>query len=129
MTNLVCDSNFFTFFTFPLKDGDPAYVLSNSDKVVISESAARRLFPDVDPIGRRLFFHTQDFTVSGVMFDMPSNSHIQADIVFPLFADYKESQWDTVLVMTLISYSTRMLLSLPLRSSFWKSANSVSLPF
>lgn len=106
MTNLVCDSNFFTFFTFPLKDGDPAYVLSNSDKVVISESAARRLFPDVDPIGRRLFFHTQDFTVSGVMFDMPSNSHIQADIVFPLFADYKESQWDSS-----FSYDTYFILN------------------
>src|SRR5690606_12488808 len=51
---IVADSNFFQFFNFPLIAGDPATVLQGPDKVVITESAARRYFGDENPIGKIL---------------------------------------------------------------------------
>ena len=91
--SFIADANFFTFFTFPLKDGDLQQVLSSPDKVVISESAARRYFSEQNPVGQILKFDGQDFAVSGVMKDMPKNSSLQTDFVFPLFGQYAENNW------------------------------------
>ena len=40
--SFLTDSNFFSFFSFPLLEGDPKHVLSTPDRVVVSESAAKR---------------------------------------------------------------------------------------
>ena len=87
------DSNFFAFFTFPLKDGDLQQVLSSPDKVVISESAARRYFSGQNPVGQILKFQGRDFIVSGIMKDMPKNSSLQTDFVFPFFGWSAENRW------------------------------------
>ena len=89
----IADSNFFTFFSFPLKEGDPATVLSAPDRVVISESAAKRYFPGKDAMGQQLQFWGKDFTVSGIMKDMPKNSSLQSDIVFPQHGDFLDHTW------------------------------------
>ena len=87
------DSNFFTFFTFPLKAGNPAQVLSTRDKVVISESAAAKYFAGQDPVGRILKYQGRDFAISGIMKDMPKNSSLQTDFVFPFFGWFAENDW------------------------------------
>ena len=89
----IADNNFFTFFNFPLKEGDAATVLSGPDKVVISESAAKRYFPGQDAMGQQLQFWGSDFTVSGIMKDMPKNSSLQSDLVFPSFGDFLNHSW------------------------------------
>src|SRR5690606_12917264 len=43
---LVADSNFFNFFDFPLVKGDPKTVLIGTNKIVITESVARKFFGD-----------------------------------------------------------------------------------
>ncbi len=80
--NYIADANFFSFFTFPLKAGDPKEVLSSPNKVVISESAAARYFPEKDPIGQIIKTWEDDYVVSGIMKDMPRNSSLQADFIF-----------------------------------------------
>ena len=80
--SFIADENFFTFFSFGLKQGDPLHVLSAPNKAVISETAALRFFPGQDPVGQIFRFETSEFEVSGVMKDMPRNSSLQADIVF-----------------------------------------------
>lgn len=95
VSTAIADDNFFSFFTFPLKEGDKKTALSSPDKVVLSESAARKYFPDEDPIGKILWFHGYKFSVSAVMYDVPRNSHMQYEMVFPLFGDYKNWQWDS----------------------------------
>ena len=87
------DSNFFTFFTFLLKEGDPVRLLSAPNLVVISESAAHRYFPGQDPIGEMIQYQSQDFTVSGIMKDIPKNSSLQADFIFPFFGRYATLSW------------------------------------
>jgi len=89
----MADANFFTFFTFSLKTGDPEQVLSTPDRVVISESAAKRYFPGRDPMGQMLKYKNQDFAVSGIMKDMPKNSSLQTDFIFPFFGFFAENDW------------------------------------
>ena len=89
----IADSNFFSFFNFSLKEGNPATVLSGPDKVVISESAAKRYFPGQNAIGQQLQFWGSNFSVSGVMKDMPKNSSLQSDIVFPAFGEFLTHSW------------------------------------
>jgi len=90
----MADQNFFSFFTFSLKDGDPKQILSTPDRVVISESAAKMYFPGIDnPIGQMIKYLDRDFAVSGIMKEMPKNSSLQTDFVFPFFGWVAESDW------------------------------------
>lgn len=78
------DTNFFTFFTFPLKMGDAFHCLDAPNKVVIDETAAALYFPGENPMGKNLMIGGGDLTVSGVMYDMPRNSHLKARLVMHL---------------------------------------------
>lgn len=84
------DINFFTFFTFPLKTGDAFHCLDAPDKVVIDETAALLYFPGENPVGKNLMFDGKNLTVSGVMYDMPGNSHLKARLVTHLGARAEE---------------------------------------
>ena len=75
------DANFFQFFSFRLKEGDPSTVLADANNVVLSETAARRYFPGKNPVGQAFQAWGRTLTVSGIMEDMPVNSSIQADII------------------------------------------------
>jgi len=89
----IADGNFFSFFNFPLKEGDADTALSAPDNVVISESSAKRYFPGQNAIGQQLQFWGRNFTVSGIMKDMPKNSSMQTDLVFPAFGDFLQHTW------------------------------------
>ncbi|GHT63895.1 ABC transporter permease [Bacteroidia bacterium] len=89
----IADENFFTFFSFPLKEGKAETVLSAPDKVVISETAALKYFEGKNPVGQSLNFDGEDFVVSGVMYDMPRNSSLQSDFVFPPYDWILEQTW------------------------------------
>ena len=90
---LMADPNFFTFFTFPLKDGNVQHLLSSPDKVVISESAAKKYFSGQNPVGQIIKCEGNDFAISGVMKDMPKNSSLQADFIFPFFGWWATAEW------------------------------------
>jgi len=82
--NLIqADSSFFNFFSIPVQRGDPASLLNGAHKLVVSESAAKKLFGKEEPLGRMLQLGTDTimYTVSGVMADLPYNSHFEADII------------------------------------------------
>ncbi len=80
---LVADSNFFDFFTFKMVAGDPKTALKGTNKVVITESAAKRYFGDENPLGKIILRGGEKKTteVTGVVQDPPSNSHIQFDMI------------------------------------------------
>ena len=89
----MADSNFFAFFTFPLREGDLHQVLSSPDRVVISETAALAYFPQQNPVGQVIKFEGRDFAVSGVMKDIPKNSSLQTDFVFSFAGRYADMKW------------------------------------
>jgi putative ABC transport system permease protein len=72
------DSSFFNFFSIPVLKGDPANLLNAPRKVVLSESTAKKIFGDENPIDKaiKIGSDTARFIVSGVMGDVPGNSHL-----------------------------------------------------
>jgi ABC-type antimicrobial peptide transport system permease subunit len=76
------DANFFIFFSFPLIKGTPETVLKQLNSLVISRSMANKYFGKEDPIGKTLTVNTKnDFTITGIMEDIPHNSHLQVEFI------------------------------------------------
>ncbi len=78
----LADGTVFDVFDVHLVAGNPRTALTGNDKVVLSESIARKYFGDEDPMGKILdadgAFH---FEVTGVMRDLPSNTHLGFDML------------------------------------------------
>ena len=84
---LYADASFLTMFSFPFEEGNPATALSQPYSAVISESTARKLFGNQNPIDQRIRMDDDDrnlviCTVTGVFKDIPENSHIKFNILF-----------------------------------------------
>ena len=77
------DSSFFNFFSIPVLKGDPANLLNAPKKVVLSQSTARKIFGEENPIDKPIKIGSDSvkYTVSGVMGDIPGNSHFEANMV------------------------------------------------
>jgi putative ABC transport system permease protein len=77
------DSSFFNFFSIPVIKGDPKNLLNAPRKAVISRSTAKKYFGDENPIDKTLKIgsDTLRYTISGVMADIPENSHFEASIL------------------------------------------------
>lgn len=73
---------FFEFFSFPLKEGSSDQVLHRKDAIVLSESTAKRIFPQEEVIiGQTIEWRDLAFEVTGVFEDIPSYSSLQFDFV------------------------------------------------
>lgn len=78
------DPSFFKIFSFPFVNGDSKTALSTPSSIVISQEMAHKFFSTEDPLGKNIKLNnTLDFTVTGVIIDMPRNSHIQFDFLIP----------------------------------------------
>lgn len=82
---------FLQVLTFPLLAGDATRALHEPRSIVITESAARRHFGDIPALGQVLAVRSdrwegeaKDFTVTGVLADIPSNSSLQFSCLIAL---------------------------------------------
>jgi putative ABC transport system permease protein len=93
---LDADSNFFRFFTFPLIKGNPQTVLQDPHSVVLTEKTAKKYFGSIDNAMGKTIVVDKDLPlkVTGIAKDVPSNSHIEFDLVLPL-SNYKDRTWMT----------------------------------
>ncbi|MFT4155269.1 ABC transporter permease [Parafilimonas sp.] len=75
------DSNFFSFFSYPLLRGNAQTILKDVNTIAVSESAAKKYFGSTDVIGKFLEVSTLSShyhcMVSGVFKDIPANSTLQ----------------------------------------------------
>ncbi len=78
---ITASENFFTFFSFPLKEGDPQTALDTPGKVVIDVTTANKFFPNRSALRQVLTINGIVHVVSGVMADIPRYSHIQTRMV------------------------------------------------
>ncbi|MEP6735250.1 MAG: ABC transporter permease [Chryseolinea sp.] len=75
---------FLEMFEFPLVSGNAIQVLNDPSYIVITESTAKALFGDADPINKVIRLDNEnDVKVSGVLKDIPKNSSFQFDILIP----------------------------------------------
>jgi putative ABC transport system permease protein len=76
------DSSFFDVFTVTFLKGDQKNALKDVNSLVVTESTAKRYFGNEDPIGKVLRMNSRDdLTVSAVIADVPSQSHIHYDML------------------------------------------------
>lgn len=90
----VADADFFSFFSFPLIAGNPATALQGTSGAVLTEATAKKYFGTADnAIGKVLEMDKRyQLTVTGVARDVPSNSHLNFDIVVPI-SIYSNEPW------------------------------------
>ena len=79
--------SFFRIFSFPFIQGTPETVLHGLNSAVITERTARKIFGDDwgNVLGRGIVIdHGKEFTITGVVRDVPENSSIQFDVLLPM---------------------------------------------
>lgn len=82
------DANFFRILRLPVLAGDLSGALDAPDTVVLTRPMARKYFGRDDPVGEILLINREPFRVTAVLKDLPSNTHITAEI----FASAKSPQ-------------------------------------
>jgi len=80
---LFADSTFFDVLDFPLIKGDPKTALVRPRSMIMTEEYARKYFGDADPVGQQVTMESDTvlYTITGVMKNIPDNSHIKFDIL------------------------------------------------
>lgn len=81
------DATVFDIFSWGLLAGDPGKALEAPYSVVLTQTVARKYFGKEDPLGKTLIIdndRTSPFTVTGVMEDVPANSHFTFDVLISM---------------------------------------------
>ncbi len=92
MDGVYAQETFFSVFSFKLIEGDRSTALLEPYSVVLSETTAKKLFSDEDPLGKTIRLNDEDsYVVTGVMEDMPVNSHIRSEVLAS-YATYELKQ-------------------------------------
>ncbi len=81
------DPEFLSMFSFPLVVGDVESVLRQPNTLLITETAAKKYFGPEDPMGKTILHNSllgvSEYTVVGVLQDLPVNSHLQFEMLMP----------------------------------------------
>lgn len=108
---VLADSNFLTFFTFPLKHGNRQKALSGLKQVVLSHEMAEKYFSNENPLGQIIKLELEntftDFEITGVAQPTPNYSSMYFDFLIPLENRYLTNQqqkndWGMFFVTTFI---------------------------
>ncbi len=85
---------FLEMFEFPLVYGEATQVLDEPSSIVITESTAKALFGDEDPINQIVRVDDKtDLKVSGILKDLPNNSSFEFDFLLPYSYWRQASPW------------------------------------
>ena len=93
------EGDFLQQFSFPLINGNPNEALTEPFSIVLSKSVSRKMFGEKDPIGESYDINGITFKITGIMEDIPQNSHLQFDVLMSiktieeLYGDDSFSQW------------------------------------
>jgi putative ABC transport system permease protein len=97
---ILADSTLFDVFTLPMIAGDPHTALVNPNSVVITESIAKKYFPQTEAtniVGKTLTVNdTSVYKITGVIKDVPKESHFHYDFFVSMYGQlspYEINQW------------------------------------
>ncbi|WDF68027.1 ABC transporter permease [Sphingobacterium oryzagri] len=110
------DPGFFDMFTLPLIKGEKNVQFNNPNGMLLTESYAKALFGQEDPIGKSVKIDSvNQVTVQAVVKDLPSNSSFKFDILLPFdYAKkigYVDDNWGNNSVSTYILLKEGISLS------------------
>jgi putative ABC transport system permease protein len=88
---LLADSNFFSFFTFQLLEGNPDNILNKPNQIIMTESSAKKYFgyeagKGETPLGKMVLMGTDktNCEIVGIVRDPPKNSHFIFEMVYSM---------------------------------------------
>ena len=81
---IAADPEFLAIFNFPLIAGDPYTVLSQPNSAVITKATAEKHFGSEDPVNKTIRIREIDFKITGILNNIPENSHLQFNILLTL---------------------------------------------
>ena len=91
---LYVSEEFLDMFQFPLVEGSGQEVLDDPRSIVLTESAARSLFNDLDPIGKTVRLDDEhDLRVSGILKDLPENSSFEFEYLLTWKFREQVNEW------------------------------------
>jgi putative ABC transport system permease protein len=97
------EPSFFEVFDFRLKEGDPASCLKNPSTALLTESMAKKIFGNEDPMGKIFSADGSDnLEVTGILEDEKRPGHIRFDVVVSL----NPSPSDTLTAQFLSSWNS-----------------------
>ena len=98
----VVDPNFLDIFSFSVIHGDPAQALQDKYSALITEKIAQKYFNNANPVGELLPIQRgeeiQNYTITGIIKNVPKNSTIQFDVLLPFERAswvQAKNQWNT----------------------------------
>jgi putative ABC transport system permease protein len=81
------DPGFFKIFSFEVLEGDPVTALKDPNSIILTETVAKKLFPDEDAMGKMVLVEKRlDFMVKAIIKDLPENT----DFEFTFFLPFKK---------------------------------------
>ncbi|NPD84747.1 hypothetical protein HNS38_08265 [Lentimicrobium sp. L6] len=81
---IFADSNLFEFFSFDIIQGQPKQVLAGKNSIVLTQKVSERLFGKENALGNLVEYDNNSYIITGIVADIPLNSHIQFNAVFPM---------------------------------------------
>lgn len=81
------DSTYFKVFTHEFISGDPTTCLNELNTLVVTESTAKKYFGDEDPLNKTLLIDNEQWKVTGVIKDVPVNTHLKFNILLSRLVD------------------------------------------
>src|SRR5665213_2661546 len=99
----VSGNSFFKIFDYHFLYGDPNTALSQPQSIVITQSLATKLFGDPsNAINKTIYFGSDNYPnkVTGVIKDMPQNSHLQFSGIRSAGDEFKNTDWHNVYLYT-----------------------------
>ncbi|WP_343703252.1 ABC transporter permease [Chitinophaga sp.] len=78
------EPSLFRVFTFPMMEGNPETALKDPYSIVLTETAARKLFGNQAALGKAVKIDTLDYLVTGIMKDIPFFSHLHFEALVSL---------------------------------------------
>jgi putative ABC transport system permease protein len=87
-------ADFFKIFQYPFVNGNANSALKDIYSIVLTESTAKALFGDADPMGKSIRFdNAQNMTVTGVIRDIPANATLQFNYLVPFAYSEATQGW------------------------------------
>ncbi len=121
------DSTVFDVFSWKLLKGNPKTALAAPYSIVLTESTARKYFGDEDPLGKSLKASEAagrsdagDYTVTGVMTDIPLNSHFRFNALLSM-STFRKSRPDVFDAWGYVDFYTYFLVNEQFNEESFKS--------
>jgi putative ABC transport system permease protein len=80
---MIVDSGFLKMFSFPFVKGNSQTALTNLYSIVITEKMAKKMFGQDEAMNKQIKIDSNNFTVTGVLKDLPTNTRFEFEYLLP----------------------------------------------